>query len=367
MALNTILQKAAAPTNKYEYETVHGGGGVRRADTSTLNPGVSYTSGSGSTPTTGAQNVINYSILKQDPSLTNNASSSGSASTANPYSGYADQLASLYAQQQSSLSAYQQQMAQAAQNAYNQNYSALSSAYNNKLANLENSLNNAKSQLTGQYDYAKGNIQSDSLQALQQAYINRMLGEKNINQQLTAQGLSGGASESVRASMLNNYGNARNQIDDTRLKNMAGLEQTYNTNLSDVLNNYYNAKSSAEEQNLAYRMQLENALANNQISSLGDYMGSMASIDNNYTSAVQRAIESQANFNAQKYFADNEKKNSTSTSDRSSLIAQVTPMVKQRYSSGESTQSIYEDLTAQGYSPDEIYQMFTINGIDVTQ
>lgn len=349
---NTLIADSAS--NKST--VVHGGGGVRRTGVPTS---ATKTVVDVPTPTVGGtQRVVEYNTLTQTPT----ESTVNTTSVSNPYNGYADQLASLYAQQQAQQNSYYQAQAQAAQNAYNQGLSALDSAYNSKLSNLDNSLNSTKQQLSSQYDYSKGNINSSAEDALRQAYINRMLSEKNLNQQLTAQGLSGGASESVRAGMLNNYGKSRNTIDDTRMKNIAGLDQTYNSNLADVLNNYYNQRSDADQQRMAYRMQLENALANNQIASLGDLQKSMAGLDGNYTSALQNALAKQASFNAKQASASNDSGNVT-TGDSTVNLQNLASNVKARLASGESGQTIYNDLINMGMNDETISQVFASSGL----
>ena len=239
--------------------------------------------------------------------------SSSSSSSSNPYASYIDQLKALYAQQQANLNSYQQAQQQAAQNAYNNNMAALQSAYNAKISALDKNLADMKGQLASQYDYSKGNINADADKSLKEAYINKMLSQKNLQQQLSAQGISGGASESATAGLINNYGNARNEIDTTRGENLAGLEQTYNSNLADLMSNYIAAKQSAADQNLQYRMQLENALANNQTDSYSNLYNAMASLDANYLNAMQNALANQASFSAKQTSASNGVKNASTS------------------------------------------------------
>lgn len=291
------------------------------------------------------------------------SSASSSVSTGNPYGNYANQLQSLYNQQMQNLNNYQQQQKAAAQNAYNNNMSALMNAYNSRMSNLDSSLQNAKEQLQGYYDNSKRGIESDSARALQEAYINKMLSQKNLQQQLTAQGISGGASESAIAGLINNYGNARNEIDTTKNNNLADLEQNYNSNLADVLNNYYNARNAADESKLSYQMQLENALANNTVSSFGNLYDAMANLDSSYINAMQNALANQAAYQAKANTASNTV-NSVDTSN-AGINDSTVNYVKNQIRSGRTQDEIIMELGENGYGEDDIYQILKNAGLAV--
>lgn len=290
----------------------------------------------------------------------NRGSSYSTSVSYNPYSGYADQLRALYEQQQQNLASYQQAQREAAQNAYNSNMAALQAAYNAKITNLDKSLSNAKDQLLSQYDYSKQGINSDASRALQEAYVNKMLSQKNMQQQLTAQGLSGGASESSMAGLINNYGNARNEIDLARNDNLSSLEQTYNSNLADVLQNYYNAKIAADESRLGYQMQFENALANNAVSSYGDLHNAMANLDSSYLSAMQNALANQAAYNAKTVTASNRTDSVNTESDLSSFNNAV-QYIKKTYGANNE-EDLIRELNNAGYSSEQISQIFAKAG-----
>lgn len=82
--------------------------------------------------------------------------------------------------------------------------------------------------------YAQQQLNDSTDRALREAYINRMQSQRNLQQQLTAQGLNGGASETTTASMLNNYGNARNALETERQRQLTALQQTYQNNLAQL-------------------------------------------------------------------------------------------------------------------------------------
>ena len=82
--------------------------------------------------------------------------------------------------------------------------------------------------------FATNQLSDTTNDALKQAYINKMQTLRNLPQQMSAQGLNGGASETTLASMNNNYGNARNQLETERLKQLANLQNTYQNNLAQL-------------------------------------------------------------------------------------------------------------------------------------
>lgn len=182
-----------------------------------------------------------------------------------------------------------------AEEAYNRKMENISRAYDSARGNLDNSLNETRRQLTASRDYSNKNINTDADDSLRQAYINAMLQKKNLRQNMTAQGLSGGANESTLASLSNNYGNARTDVNTQRNRSLADLEQTYNTNISQAVQQYNNALSSLDIQ----RMQLENAaqdaLANYQ-TQYSDSMAYIAPSNEAYISALNAAMNNQANF-----------------------------------------------------------------------
>lgn len=219
------------------------------------------------------------------------SSSSASNDAANAYN------ALLAAYQQNDYSDYYNQMRAAAQAAYDRGMSALNSAYDTQMGSLRSNLNDTKNQLASQYNYSRGNINTDAEDSLRQAYINRMQSQRNLGQQMAAQGLSGGATETTLANMLNNYGNARNDINTTANRSLADLEQNYNSNLSQAIQAYNSAVANANLQKAQQAIALENALSNNQISALSDYQSLMQRENQNYLDLLKTAIANGANFN----------------------------------------------------------------------
>lgn len=161
------------------------------------------------------------------------------------------------------------------QAAYDKNMGALEDAFAAYMSAMEENLSSAQSALQDSYNRSAANIKADAAQSLKQAYVNKMLSEKNFDQKMAAQGLSGGASETTRAAMSNNYGNARTEINNTTNRNLSELEGQYNENLAAAYQAYNQAVAQAQLQKAMQAMELENMLAEGQLGALDDYYGMM--------------------------------------------------------------------------------------------
>lgn len=388
----------------------HGGGGVRRDNTLGSN-----TSSSGS-PYRGPSDIPANSNRPSGPAnwprTTGSSESSGntsggySSSSSGSYSystrGDADVnglYQSIYGQQLSQQQAAQQQLSdqlraqqeayearlreqqeaqrQAAQNAYNNNMSALESAYAKRLSGLDSNYASTKDQLASSYGNSRTSLQQNEENALREAYINRMMNEKNLRQQLNAQGLTGGASESAIASMLNNYGTSRNNIQNTAADNLRELEQTYNSNLASAQQKYNDAVNSANDSNMAYRMQLENDLANNTVSSYQDLYNALANMDSTYTNAMSNLINNQSSANADlqntafKAMLENAMapttlsvSGSSKTSGSGNSGNTLVNRVKNLRDNGYTPTDIFNELR-DDYTDEQIAQIFAEAGIDI--
>ena len=386
----------------------HGGGGVRRNNT------LGGNTGSSGTPYRGPSDIPANSNRPSGPTNwpTGNNGSSGVASggsssgSSGSYSysssGNADisgMLQSMYEQQlsqqqseqqrlsdqlraqqeayEAQLRAQQEAQRQAAQNAYNNNMSALESAYAKRMSGLDSNLASTKDQLSSSYGNSRTSLQQNEENALREAYINRMMNEKNLKQQLNAQGLTGGASESAIASMLNNYGTSRNNIQNTAADNLRELEQTYNSNLATAQQKYNDAVNSANDSNMAYRMQLENNLANNTVSSYQDLINALGNMDSNYTNAMSSLISNQSSANADlqntafKAMLENalapttlSVSGSSKTSSSGNSSNTLVKRVKNMHDNGYVAADITSSLAQEGYTIPQIEQMFAEAGIE---
>lgn len=84
----------------------------------------------------------------------------------------------------------------------------------------------AVSKLEGQ----RPSIYQNAEAAAKQAYINKMLAQRDMAQQMTASGLSGGLSDSALIAMNSDYENSRNSI----LQNQSNALNELNTNINQV-------------------------------------------------------------------------------------------------------------------------------------
>ncbi len=277
----------------------------------------------------------------------------------NQQSWYADQL-----------KAQQQAQQQAAQNAYDSNMSALQSAYQQKLANLDSNLNATKSQLTSSYNDSAKSLNDSASKALQEAYISRMMSEKKLPMQLSAQGINGGATESAVASLMNNYGNARNNIETSRQDNLRQLEAAYNNNMANAMQSYNDAVSSAADANMSYRMQLENDLANNTVGSYQNLYNALANMDGNYVNAMSNYVANQADRSAnlqyalQKQILENALDGTPSIDGATAYYdPEGVTRAQQLANAGFSFDETVERLRLDGYTDKQIGQFFANAGL----
>ena len=161
------------------------------------------------------------------------------------------------------------------QAAYDKNMGALEDAFNAYMEAMGENLSSAQGALEDSYNRSRSNIQADAAQSLKQAYINKVLSEKNFDQKMAAQGISGGASETTRAAMSNNYGNARTDINNQTNRSLSELEGQYNENLAAAYQAYNQAVAQAQLQKAMQAMELENMLAEGELGALDDYYSMM--------------------------------------------------------------------------------------------
>lgn len=239
----------------------------------------------------------NYgAILNGGPSAPKSTSySSTSSSTGSKSSGGTSKSGSNVSNNSVNLGAYLAQLnaerQAAAEEAYNRASGMLNDAYNKARGNYENIYNNGVDQLGRSYNNSLGKINDNANQSMQEAYINKMMSMKNLSQALAAQGLSGGASESATAGLINNYGNARNGIQKTWDTNRNDLEMNYNANLSDLYSAFQSQMANLDNQLAAQQANLINNL-NNQIASAGgDYYSALMANPELLQSAMSGAVQ----------------------------------------------------------------------------
>lgn len=201
------------------------------------------------------------------------SSSDKSGSSNKGGGGNANYSEETYVEGGNDMQAYLEEMARQrmarAQAAYEQGMEKLSDIYGRQRESYDNVYNSGVGQIDNSYGNSLGKINTSAEKAMQEAYINRMLSERNLSQKMAAQGLSGGASESAMAGLINNYGNARNGIQETWDTNKADLEMQKNNSLAQLYDAY--------QQNLA---QLEANRGNAELSLLNNLNNQIDSVDN---------------------------------------------------------------------------------------
>lgn len=250
-----------------------------------------------------------------------------------------ESLADIYAAYEQQIRQLEQQQEAAAQKAYQSGISNLGRAYSQKINALKNNLNSLNSVLAKNYETNTGALRSafdtnagllqsayngnvdrlnqDTANQLQQAYVNRMLSQRGLGEQLAASGLNGGATETAIAGLLNAYGNTRNSINanaqnsladlargyDSDIaglstaydKDLAGLVTNYQSSLADAMNAYNSGIMDAEDYRNQYSMQLERDLANSINDSRNNMYGSLNQLAEQYAKwlAEQQALQAQ--------------------------------------------------------------------------
>lgn len=161
-------------------------------------------------------------------------------------SGYNDQLAGIQDYINSMMAAYQQ--------AYEAQLAAIREA--------QAAQERARREALG---YAQSSVNQNSDEALRQAYIQSRMAQRDMPQQLAAQGISGGLSESTAASLQNQYGENRNELEMARQQALAQLASeyaagaatdasTYNTQIANILGQQ--AQQNAALQQWGYEQML---------------------------------------------------------------------------------------------------------------
>lgn len=177
---------------------------------------------------------------------------------------------------------YQQareQQRQNAQNAYNRNASAINSMYSNRLSGLNSRYNEGRSALDASHAAQQEAIRKAKEEAQRQAYISSMVAERDLEQNLSAQGLSGGASETTLAKMRNNYANNRNSNEEEYLNASADIGMAYQNELANLESQYLQLQDALEAAKAQAVMQNENALANSEASIIGQFVDYASNLD----------------------------------------------------------------------------------------
>lgn len=188
-------------------------------------------------------------------------------------------------------------------NAYDDLQSYLDSIYAAQEAQRQREYQNTLGQLRSARDQGANALNQNADNALRQAYVNYMMGRRNVNQALSNAGLTGGATESTIADLYNNYGDNRAAIERERMNGLSNLDLTYNQGVADA--------------GMAYGSDYTDLLTN--------YMQNMYGLRENYANDLAKAL---SNANAQRYSGGNSGSNEGSEGgnanvDYQNLVSQI--------------------------------------------
>lgn len=213
----------------------------------------------------------------------------------------------------------QEQQRQAADATYNSNVAAMNNAYEQRSRLLKNNLDSTLKNLQTDYDASKASINNDAEKSSREAYINNMLSKKNLAQNMAAQGLSGGASETTMAGMENNYGNARNEIATTANENLGNLLDLYNKNRNSAQQAYNDQLAADALQKAQYMTQFENDRQNMIAQAYDSQLSKLMSLDPSFVAAMSGYTSSQAGYSpTQQETPKNTRKNVNTTQSNGS-------------------------------------------------
>lgn len=303
------------------------------------------------------QSSINPNQFGTGYSSSNGTSDTPSTPPANESASQTDYQAllnALYAQQQANAQTLNAQQQQNALDAYNRNMAAMNDAYNTRLGLLGGNFDTTMGLLDSNYAQAQAQQRQSAEDALRQAYIDRMMGEKNLTQQLVANGISGGASESARAGLINSYGNSRNAIQRGLMDNLAGLEGNYLTNAHNARQAYNDALANAAAEQASYKAQFSSDLANGNATSYSDYFNQMANLDNTYLSRMGDILANNQSYAQKLALADAEAQAAQQKSITNDWrVGYVQDAIKNNLSKKGIAEYLVKHLMNAGYSEDD--------------
>jgi len=148
-------------------------------------------------------------------------------------------------------------------------------AYAKQIAQQTAALNAAKDQAVNELNSQKTDVSNEYADMYRQLYLQKMASEKNMAQQLAAQGITGGGSESTMLGLNTDYSNALQTGKQNESKAQSELDQAI-TNTG-----------------LATSQEIAQATADNAINSANSYASALQNLINQYQTAYQ--YEQEAN------------------------------------------------------------------------
>lgn len=236
----------------------------------------------------------------------------------------------------------------AANEAYNRNVAAMNNAFSERGKLMENNLNTTLQNLQTDYDASKANVNKDAQNSLQQAYINNMMSRKNLNQNMAAQGLSGGASETTMAGMYNNYGNARNNIQTVANDNLGELENLYNKNKNSAYQAYNDQLAQDAITKAQYMAQFESDRQNALANAYNQQMSQLMSLDPTYLTGMLGLVDAQQSYSPVATQADNTPGDVTTSQGDAIMGSYYGRLARSMKGKGQSDEEISRELYSSG-------------------
>ena len=265
------------------------------------------------------------------------------------------------AQQRAAVEAAAAAKRQAAQDAYNRGMNALNNAYSSGKNLLTENYNSSLGTMQEAYDNGVAGVNRQADKTQNEAYINYMLSKRDLPQMMTAQGINGGAAESTLASLANQYGNSRNEIDVGRNSNLGDLLQNLNANKASALQAYNSSLADLESRRMAYQMELENALAQQIVSAANTRYDALADIGNTYLSHAQEwaasVQDAAAAAAAATYTANNTPASVSAQQGAYGGGSTNYSLINRLFGTGSTTDDVISQLSGMGYSSSQIQQM----------
>lgn len=219
----------------------------------------------------------------QSPQALATGTSSNSGKTAKPdYSSAYSYLASLYANRNNGY-----------QGAYDAALGRLNSAYDSAAQSYGDIYNRGISALDSAYAAQQEKLNNQANNSLREAYINRMLAQKDLPQQLAAMGISGGASETSLNQLINNEGTARANINRGLSDNLADLAANYNNNANNLFSTYQQQMAALESNRANALNSLEMNLAQQNANAEDGYLKLLASNKDLLAAVAKQALANQ--------------------------------------------------------------------------
>ena len=176
--------------------------------------------------------------------------------------------------------------------AYNANFGSLNDSYLAALQALGLNYADTENLLNGRLSNSQQALEDARKRAMQEAYISRMMDQKNLEDYLGAAGLSGGATESVLNSIMNNYRNNRNKIEENTQTSLRELLQSYLDNMSNARQAYNSGVLNAENNRMSAAQNLANSLYESQANAASNYSNQRANVYNNlYDTLAKLALK----------------------------------------------------------------------------